>query len=559
MEFKDFFTNVRYRKVTWFFATIFMHLILWDVLLRKVPLVKAYAVQTSITRWRKIARQFRVVAIELGGLLIKLGQFLSIRVDILPADVVQELAGLQDEVPPHPWPAIKDLLERELSSPLEQIFTEFDPEPLAAASLAQAYHAKLEDGSKVVVKVQRPDIHQIVEVDLAATSLALGWLKYYPKVSQRVNLDWLADEFALVTRRELDYLTEGKNIERFAKDFSHEKVLYLPKVYWEYSTLSVLTMEDVSYIRISDFTALDEADIDRSELAKKLYNIYMQQVFKTNFVHVDAHPGNLFIRPLPRLDHLNGGQARPYQIIFIDFGMVATVPQRLRAALRDYAIALGMRNARGIVEAYDKAGMLLPEADKQRLEEAHRDMFDRFWGLRMGQMRDMAWEQTEELLVEYKDLINEAPFQFQADMLFILRAIGLLSGLTTSLDDNFDPWTETIPFAEELAREELQNNWQEWLREALKIATITAGMPSRLDKILTEAENGALPLETKLAPQSRRTIRQLEDSIHRLTWAVASVGMLLAGVLLRNDADLKQISLWLMILAGGFLWWKVLR
>ena len=149
---------------------------------------------------------------------------------------------------------------------------------------------------------------------------------------------------------------------------------------------------------------------------------------------------NLFVRPTPHSgSNQPGTKAVPFQIIFIDFGMMGTVPQRLRSALRDYAIALGTRDARGIVDAYDKAGFLLPGADKRRLEEAHRDIFERFWGVGMSQMRDLALDQAEDLLEEYKDLVYDAPFQFQADMLFVGRAVGLLSGITTSLDPNFDP------------------------------------------------------------------------------------------------------------------------
>ncbi len=551
--------RTRYWQVLLFFGTIFLHAIWWDLLLRKIPIIRIYVDNTFERRWRQIARRFRTIAVQMGGVLIKLGQFLSIRVDVLPPEIIIELAGLQDEVPPEPIENIYQIINEEFECSPHEIFADFNPEPLAAASLAQAHEARLKTGEKVVVKVQRLDIDVIVNTDLAAITIAVGWLKYYPNIAMRVDLDMLTDEFVTVTRKELDFVAEGHNAERLKVDFVDEPILYIPQVYWDYTRPRVLTLENVSYIRIADVDAIESAGINRTEVARNLYNIYMQQFFITNFVHADAHPGNLFVRALPRPDSLSPDAPTPFQIIFIDFGMVVTIPHRMRHALRTYAIGVGTRDAHLMVKAYHEAGALLPGADIKRLEEAHEVMFERFWGVGIGKIKDVALAEAEYFFNEYKDLIYEAPFQFQADMLFIVRAVGLLSGLATRLDPDFDPWTEMIPFAERLAREELQQDWQKNSQQLLKVFRILSELPLKIDKVFNQLQRKQLTIEMSFASDARKTIYRLEKSVNQLTWAVVSMGILLAGVWLRTIEGANSLNTSILILAGVLLIWKVMR
>jgi len=471
----------RYRKVRWFFAKAFISVIWWDIVLNR-PILRWFRTP-PLPRWQKIARNYRFLAVEMGGVLIKLGQFLSIRVDILPPEVTGELAGLQDEIPPESIEEIIAQIEEDFGRPLSEIFTDFVPEPLGAASLAQVHKANLLSGQEIVVKVLRPNIDVMVETDLTAIALAIRWLKLYKRVSTRVDLDWLAREFTQITRAELDFKAEGKHAEHFRKDFADDPQVYIPKVYQDYCAPRTLTLENVGYIKIGDLQAIDAAGINRSQVSRKYYNIFMEQIFVTNFVHADPHPGNVFVRPLRHPDETDQTDFhpddpvpykpnRPFQIVFIDFGMVAVIPERLRAALREYAIGVGTRDAHRVVQSYADAGVLLPNADIKRLEEATADMFDRLWGVKMGQVRDMAESEYKYFVNEYRDIVYEAPFQFPADMLFIMRAIGILSGMATNLDPEFYPLEETIPFAERLAKEELQKNWRGWLEEAVGLGQL---------------------------------------------------------------------------------------
>jgi predicted unusual protein kinase regulating ubiquinone biosynthesis (AarF/ABC1/UbiB family) len=554
----------RYRKVRRFVTRVFLQVVWWDVVLN-VPGLRRFR-RPPLVRYQEIARRYRALAGGMGGVLIKLGQFLSTRVDILPPEITRELAGLQDEVPPERFADIVRQIEEDFGRPLAAVFSWVSPEPVGAASLAQVHAARLPTGDEVVVKVLRPGIDVLVETDLAAVRLATRLLRFSKTIRRRVNLSRLGAEITDITRAELDLVAEGRNAERFAADFAGDPRVYLPKVFWDWSARRTLTLENVGWIKIGDLAALDRAGISRPELARVLYRVYLLQIFERSFVHADPHPGNLFVRPLPvggeppfppgaPVPPPPGGEERPFQIVFVDFGMVAVIPERLRGALREYAIALGTRDAARLVRSYVAAGVLLPEADLSRLEEVHEELFQRFWGVRIGSLRDTAFSEAEYFFRQYRDILYELPFQVQVDLLFVSRAVGLLAGLSTQLDPEFDPWAETLPFAERLAAQQLRRDWREIAREGLAQVQVLLGLPRRADAVLARAERGTLTVQANLAPESRKMIQRLERSIHRLSWAVIAAGLLISGVLVRDNAPGTPYGWWLMAAGGlAFLW-----
>lgn len=554
----------RYRKVRRFVTRVFLQVVWWDVVLN-VPGLRRFR-RPPLVRYQEIARRYRALAGGMGGVLIKLGQFLSTRVDILPPEITRELAGLQDEVPPERFADIVRQIEEDFGRPLAAVFSWVSPEPVGAASLAQVHAARLPTGEEVVVKVLRPGIDVLVETDLAAVRLATRLLRFSKTIRRRVNLSRLGAEITDITRAELDLVAEGRNAERFAADFAGDPRVYLPKVFWDWSARRTLTLENVGWIKIGDLAALDRAGISRPELARVLYRVYLLQIFERSFVHADPHPGNLFVRPLPvggepalppgaAVPPPPGGEERPFQIVFVDFGMVAVIPERLRGALREYAIALGTRDAARLVRSYVAAGVLLPGADLSRLEEVHEELFQRFWGVRIGSLRDTAFSEAEYFFRQYRDILYELPFQVQVDLLFVSRAVGLLAGLSTQLDPEFDPWAETLPFAERLAAQQLRRDWREIAREGLAQVQVLLGLPRRADAVLARAERGTLTVQANLAPESRKMIQRLERSIHRLSWAVIAAGLLIAGVLVHANRPGTPYGWWLMAAAGlAFLW-----
>ncbi len=515
-----------------------------------------------------MARQYRELAAQMGGILIKLGQFLSTRVDLFPVEVTRELASLQDNVPPDSHEEIIRVVEETFGRPIHTLFPHFDPIAVGSASLAQAHVAGLPDGQPVVVKVLRPHIFSIVETDLAALRLVCKWLKRFKHINQRMDLDRLFQEFATTTWNELDLNIEKENIHRFAKNFAVNPNVTVPKIYEDYCAGRAMTLENVGYIKISDTDTMEACGISCSQVADLLYDIYMHQIFVDNLVHVDPHPGNLFVKPLPLPEEISAGitsfapgavapyaEERPFQLIFIDFGMVAEISERLKAAMRLGAIGVGTQDARKIIQAYVMAGALRPGADLRRLEEAHQEWLQKAWGLRLGSLHETARREIRYFMREYRDLITETPFHIQADMLFISRAVGILAGLTNTIDPHFDPWSKTLTYAKLFAREELTGDWQGLWEEIFIVGKNIWRLPSRMEQLLTRANQGALAVQVSLSRETRRAIRRIDLSVRRFAWMVITVGLLVSGVNMHIAGKDRPYGIILIILSVmAFLW-----
>ena len=556
----------RFRKVRWFFFKVLLQAIWCDVILN-YPGLK-WLRPDSMSRWQAVARSYKTLAMEMGGVLIKLGQFLSIRVDIFPPEITRELAGLQDEVAPEPYPAIQALVEDQFGRPLEQVFNSFSTKPLGAASLAQAHLARLPDGQEVVVKILRPGIQRLVDTDLAVMGVVCNWLKHFKSLRRRMNLDLLMSEFTATTRRELNLSMEKENILHFTSDFAGVTDVYIPCIHEDYCTPCTLTMENVFYIKISDIQGMAACGIDAGAVADKLYEIYMQQVFGNNFIHADPHPGNLFVKPIPTAEERRAGieafnpgdpvprlSGRGFQIVFIDFGMTAVIPERLKAAMQMAAIGIGTQDARKVIQAYTIAGVLQPDADLRRLEEAHEDWFQRMWGVSMGKLQETAFKEARYFMREYRDLIIEMPFQLQAELLFVGRAIGILAGMATKLNPEFDPWKKTMPYARQFAKEELLAEWKGLPEEIAILGQHALKLPTNLDQVLTKARQGRLSILVSLSPETRKSIKRIDLSVKRFSWTVLATGLLVCGVNLHIADKSKTLGIILIVLSvATFLW-----
>ena len=555
----------RYHRIITFAAGVLGQTLWWDVIFT-FPLLDRLR-PPPLGRWQAIARRFRHIATDMGGVLIKLGQFLSTRVDLFPPEITHELAGLQDEAIPAPYEDIAVVVETSFATPLNQIFASFAERPMGAASLAQAHQARLPTGEDVIVKVLRPGIHGIVETDLAALRRIVGWLKRFRQIRNRMDLDLLLEEFERTTRCELDLQQEKENLKRFAADFADVRHVYVPAIHEDYCAPAVLTLENVAYIKIGDTNGMIAAGIAPPQVADVLYDAYMRQVFVSNFVHVDPHPGNLFVRPLPpgeaapECDHFRPGddvphcENRPFQLVFIDFGMTAEISERLKAAMRTAAIGLGTQDAHKVIQAYVVAGALQPGTDLRRLEEMHQDWLQRIWGMRLGKIQATAFREMRYFWREYRDIITGAPFQIQADMLLIGRAVGILVGLATQLDPDFDPWTKTLPFARRFAKEELTGDWQGIWDELFMLGRHLWRIPGQLDQVLTRARQGVLTIQVSLSPETRRAIRRIDLSVKRFAWMVIAAALLLAGVNLHIAGKNAAVGATLIVLAAtAFLW-----
>lgn len=526
-------TRARYRRILRFAAWNLAVTWWFELFLPRIGLARI-AGRTRSKRMQGFARNFHLMAVELGGLMIKVGQFLSSRLDVLPPEITRELEGLQDEVPPVPFPAIRALAEKELGARLEQVFAFVEEVPVAAASLGQAHRARLlpadaaDTGlSNVVLKVQRPGIDGIVDVDLAALRKVGGWLSRIRLVSSRADVPALVEEFAQTSFEEIDYLHEAANAERFEAAFADDDRVGVPRVAWERTTRRVLTLEDVTAIKITEAGALRAAGIDPAEVAPVFASVMFDQLFTTGFFHADPHPGNIFVTPVSA-----GSGGHPWKLTFIDFGMMGEVTDSTRSGLRKLLIAAAARDGKGLVAAINDVGVLAPSADVMELERAMTHLFARFGGMGFAELREVDPKEFRDFGVEFGDVIRSLPFQFPENFLLIIRAMSLTSGVCSSLDERFNLWDSVEPYAARLLRDERGNLVQDVVQQALDAAAIALRLPKRLEALAGRLEEGSLAVAN---PRIERQLARLDRRARRSASALVFAALLIAGAVVRAD------------------------
>lgn len=350
----------------------------------------------------------------------------------------------------------------------------------------------------------------------------------------------------MTTREEIDYLAEASNAETFATNFADAPHVHVPVVVWELTRRRVLTLEDVTAIKLGDYDAITAAGIDRSKVARVLLDTYMQQIFEDGFFHADPHPGNLFVTPLDGTDE-NGD--RDWKLTFIDFGMVGRVPENLRVGLREAVIAIGLQDGARLVQSFKTLDVLLPSADLKLIEMASMQVFDRFGGLSMGDLRSIDHSEMMSFGLQFRDLMLNLPFQLPENLLLLGRSVAILSGMCTGLDPQFNVWTEIAPYATKLMGDEGEGAadgfggaaFQTIIAEGGKLLTTLGGLPARTDRVLTTLERGDLNVQT---PLLNMRVKRVERAIGKATGAMVFAALLVAGAIL-NGSD-PELARWLM-------------
>ncbi|XP_058098454.1 protein ACTIVITY OF BC1 COMPLEX KINASE 8, chloroplastic [Magnolia sinica] len=419
--------------------------------------------EKKVLRRKALAKWLKESILRLGPTFIKIGQQFSTRVDILAQEYVDQLSELQDQVPPFPSETAVGIIEEELGAPLDGIFDRFDYEPIAAASLGQVHRARLK-GEEVVIKVQRPGLKDLFDIDLKNLRVIAEYLQKVDPKSDGAKRDWVAiyDECATVLYQEIDYTKEAANAELFASNFKDMDYVKVPRIYWEYTTPQVLTMEYVPGIKINRIRALDQLGVDRQRLGRYAVESYLEQILSHGFFHADPHPGNIAV------DDVNGGR-----LIFYDFGMMGSISQNIREGLLETFYGVYEKDPDKVLQAMIQMGVLVPTGDmtavrrtaqfflnsfEERLaaQRKEREIATAELGFKKPLSRAERIEKKKQRLAAIgEDLLAIAadqPFRFPATFTFVVRAFSVLDGIGKGLDPRFDITEISKPYAMELLR-----------------------------------------------------------------------------------------------------------
>ncbi|MDR2895096.1 MAG: hypothetical protein LBV30_00355 [Propionibacteriaceae bacterium] len=467
--------------------------------------------------YRRQARQFVDYAQRMGGLIVKLGQFMSVRVDLLPKEYIDELSRLQDALPAVPTEQIIAVIEAELQAPIDSLFTDFEPTALAAASLGQVHRAKLRDGRAVAIKVLRPGIESLVKTDLRTLRAILRLLDRLLHLGRFTDVAQLEADFSATFSAELDFQQEGHNAETCQRNLLLNAHIDIPQIHWSHSRGRVLTMEFMDGVRIDDLAAIDAAGIDRSELAEALAGIFFQMVLTDGFYHADPHPGNVLVR-------------HDGVIQLIDFGMVGRVSPQAISQYTELVSCLVRRDAAGIVAALSALGFLSPGADTATLTRLIKPHIDAligdvtgfytgasFIGAAMDGQLKLSLDQAS--LAQIQQFIFSQPITLPGQTTFLGKALITVLGLCLRLDPGMDVIAAATPFVGSGAGEQLRH----WLERAWSDGRglITGLIPTaqRLMSVAEKLDDGSLQVELNAQVEARLT-GQLQRSTKRITRAI---------------------------------------
>ncbi|TMC24438.1 MAG: AarF/ABC1/UbiB kinase family protein, partial [Chloroflexi bacterium] len=494
-----------------------------------------YEVRPNVDVLIEVLTAFRKAALKLGVLMIKLGQFLSSRADLLPDQALKVLSTLQDEVPAAPFEHVVRVIESELGQPITKLFSTLERECTAAASLGQVHKAVLATtGETVAVKVQRPHIDALVAMDLGSLKFVIWVITRFMDTSNFIDLRGVYREFRRTIYEEIDYVTEATNARRFREMFGDDPTVYIPRVHDDYVSRRVLVLEWIDGIKINDYEALEAAGINRLAVATRTVSAYFFQFFEIGFFHADPHPGNIFVK--------QGSTGSDPIIAFVDFGMVGTLTKHMKLALRDLFLGFVGRNSHSILNALVKLGFVGRDANMAAVERGISLMVEQYYGITLGEARKLHFPEVAQ---ELEQLLYGQPFQVPAQFAYTGRAIATLVGVSTGLAPHFNFIDVAVPYARDflgLDEKGMEQTLQDVLSQLLDTGRVLLTLPSSLERVITRIETGQLEVKVGDVVSVRRGRRrrrhggpaQNSDNSGNLSRVFLFASTLVAGIYLTN-------------------------
>lgn len=496
---------------------------------------KAWSYSGGVTEAKQAARRkaqaiwIRTTFLDLGPTFIKIGQLFSTRADIFSAEYVEELSKLQDRVPAFSYEQVEAIIEQELGKKISVLFQDFEPVPLAAASLGQVHKAILYTGESVVVKVQRPGLKKLFEIDLGILKGIARYFQNHPKWGK--GRDWMGiyEECCRILWEEIDYLNEGRNADTFRRNFRIYDWVKVPRVYWRYATSRIITLEYMPGIKVSQYDALDAAGVDRKAIARYGAQAYLHQLLNNGFFHADPHPGNLAVSP-------DGA------LIFYDFGMMGTIKSNVREGLMETLFGIAQKDGDRVVKSLVDLGAIAPVEDMGPVRRSVQYMLDNFM--------DKPFENQSVAAIseDLYELAYDQPFRFPATFTFVMRAFSTLEGVGKGLDPEFNFMEVAQPYAMQLMTDNSSSEGNSFLnelsRQAVQVSSTALGLPRRLEDTLDKIERGDIRLRVR-SVETERLIRRQSNIQLGISYALIISGFTIAATIL-----LVSHYVWLASLIG---------
>lgn len=456
------------------------------------------------------AERIRMALADLGPSFIKLGQVLSTRPDLIPLEIVKELEKLQDDVPAFSSEQAREIVTAQLQ-PIEDIFLSFSDKPIAAASMAQVHKAVLKNGQPVAIKIQRPKISRIIETDINILYDLAGLTeKYFPE-AELYNPKAIVDEFAKTIRSELDFVREGRNIDRFRNYFKNDNTIYLPQVYWEYTTPSILTMEFINGIKISEIDFAERKDLDRKIIARNGALATLKMIFEMGLFHADPHPGNIFV--------LKNNILAP-----LDFGMVGRLDEQTKTYLQNLLLAIVERNIDKMIKIFIEAEVIDETKDTRLLRIDLNDFIDTYYGIPLNQL------EIEKLFSNLIEVLRRHRIAVMTDIVLMSKALATIESVGRSLDPDFNMMELVEPYAKKLMLQPVLPKKQ--LKEIKQFVDETEELvkilPGELKQILRKIKKGRMNLIFEHRGLDR-LITELDKSSNRLAFSLIIAALVIGS------------------------------
>ena len=489
--------------------------------------------------------RLRLALEELGPIFIKLGQALSTRRDLLPPDIAEELAKLQDRVPPFDGALARQLIEQAYEKPLDRVFAKFDERPLAAASIAQVHVATLHDGPEVIVKVLRPGMKNVIGRDLEVMHALAALAKRNSHEARRLRVDEIVDEYEKTVLDELDLMREAANASQLRRNFEGSPLLHVPAVHWDYCRVNVMVMERIRGVTISDMATLRALGANIPMLAENGVKIFFTQVFRHNFFHADMHPGNIFV--------LVDDPARP-RYAAVDFGIVGTLDIRDMHYLAENFLAVFDRNYRRVAELHVESGWVPPSTRVDEMESAIRTVLEPIFN---KPLKDISFG---TILLRLFDISRRFDMRIQPQLILLQKTLLNVEGLGRDLYPELDIWQTAAPILREWMRDRLSVRTQlKQFRDHLPaLVEVAHALPPLLKVAVQKAQDGNLHIGVQ--PEDIERLRQeIRAGERRRNSTLVGTGLGAVGLLWIGLELAPLGSGWLLLLVSAVVLWRARR